>query len=70
MINHALLFAGTRGTGKTSLAKIYAKAINCKQPDDGNPCNKCEICLSANDGSLLDIVEMDAASHNLSLIHI
>jgi len=64
MINHALLFAGTRGTGKTSLAKIYAKAINCKQPDDGNPCNKCEICLSANDGSLLDIVEMDAASHN------
>lgn len=64
MINHALLFAGTRGTGKTSLAKIYAKAINCKQPVDGNPCNQCEICLSANDGSLLDIVEMDAASHN------
>ncbi len=67
--SHALLFSGTRGTGKTSLAKIFAKAINCLQPDQGDPCNKCEICLAANDGSLMDINEIDAASHN-SVDHI
>lgn len=63
-VNHALLFSGTRGTGKTSLAKIYAKAINCLDPADGNPCNACSICRGANDGSLIDILEMDAASNN------
>jgi DNA polymerase-3 subunit gamma/tau len=62
--SHALLFSGTRGTGKTSLAKIFAKAINCLNPDHGDPCNACEICLAANDGSLMDISEIDAASHN------
>lgn len=62
--SHALLFSGTRGTGKTSLAKIFAKAINCLNPDRGDPCNACEICLAANDGSLMDISEIDAASHN------
>jgi DNA polymerase-3 subunit gamma/tau len=67
--SHALLFSGTRGTGKTSLAKIFAKAINCLNPDQGDPCNQCEICLAANDGSLMDINEIDAASHN-SVDHI
>ncbi|HPX92769.1 MAG TPA: DNA polymerase III subunit gamma/tau [Bacillota bacterium] len=67
--SHALLFSGTRGTGKTSLAKIFAKAINCLNPDRGDPCNQCEICLAANDGSLMDINEIDAASHN-SVDHI
>lgn len=62
--SHALLFSGTRGTGKTSLAKIFAKAINCLNPDRGDPCNKCDICIAANDGSLMDISEIDAASHN------
>ncbi len=62
--SHALLFSGTRGTGKTSLAKIFAKAINCLNPECGDPCNECEICLAANDGSLMDISEIDAASHN------
>ena len=50
--------------GKTSLAKIFAKAINCLNPDDGNPCNECETCLAANSGSLMDIQEIDAASNN------
>ncbi len=67
--SHALLFSGTRGTGKTSLAKIFAKAINCLNPDKGDPCNQCEVCLAANDGSLMDINEIDAASHN-SVDHI
>jgi len=61
---HAFLFSGSRGTGKTSVAKIFAKAVNCLNPDDGNPCNKCEICLAANKGSLMDIQEIDAASNN------
>lgn len=67
--SHALLFSGTRGTGKTSLAKIFAKAINCLNPKDGDPCNECEICRAANDGSLMDVYEIDAASHN-SVDHI
>lgn len=67
--SHALLFSGTRGTGKTSLAKIFAKAINCLNPSQGDPCNQCEICLAANEGSLMDINEIDAASHN-SVDHI
>lgn len=68
-IGHAYLFSGTRGTGKTSLAKIFAKAVNCLHPENGNPCNTCEICQAINDGTLLDVVEMDAASHN-SVDHI
>lgn len=63
-IAHAYLFSGTRGTGKTTLAKIFSRAINCLNPDQGNPCNQCAICLPALQGQLLDIVEMDAASHN------
>ncbi|MGI6090915.1 MAG: DNA polymerase III subunit gamma/tau [Saccharofermentanales bacterium] len=63
-IGHAYLFTGTRGTGKTSLARIYAKAVNCLDIRNGNPCNQCAICNAINDGSLLDVVEMDAASHN------
>lgn len=62
---HAYLFVGTRGTGKTSLAKIFARAVNCLHPTpDGNPCNECEICRGCLDGSLLDVIEMDAASNN------
>ena len=63
-IGHAYLFNGGRGTGKTSAAKILARAVNCLNPKDGNPCNECEICKAALDGSLTDIVEMDAASNN------
>ncbi len=63
-IAHAYLFSGTRGTGKTTMAKIFARAINCLQPADGNPCNQCAICKAALDGSLMDIIEMDAASNN------
>lgn len=61
---HAYLFCGTRGTGKTSCAKIFARAINCMHPIDGNPCNECEICKGAMDGTILDITEIDAASNN------
>ena len=64
-IAHAYLFSGTRGTGKTSLAKIFARAINCPNLSaEGNPCNKCDICQDAIKGTLLDIIEMDAASNN------
>ena len=63
-VGHAYLFNGSRGTGKTSSAKILSRAINCLNPKDGNPCNECEICKAALDGSLTDIVEMDAASNN------
>ena len=63
-VGHAYLLNGGRGTGKTSAAKILARAINCLNPKDGEPCNECEICKGAINGSLTDIVEMDAASNN------
>ncbi len=63
-VGHAYLFNGGRGTGKTSAAKVLARAINCLNPKDGEPCNECEICRGAINGSLTDIVEMDAASNN------
>lgn len=62
-LNHAYLFTGSRGTGKTTCAKILSKAANCLNPQNGNPCGKCEICKGIDDGSILDIVEMDAASN-------
>lgn len=62
-ISHAYIFSGSRGTGKTSCAKIFARAINCLNLQDGNPCNKCENCMSSLEESTLDIVEMDAASN-------
>ncbi len=63
-VGHAYLFCGTRGTGKTSLAKIMARAVNCLNPQDGNPCNQCEICQGILDNTLLDVQEIDAASNN------
>lgn len=63
-IGHAYLFCGTRGTGKTSIAKLFAKAVNCQNPIDGNPCNECPSCRSINQQSSLDVIEIDAASNN------
>ena len=63
-IAHAYLFCGSRGTGKTSTAKILAKAVNCLSPDSGDPCGKCENCLRAESEESLDIIEIDAASNN------
>ncbi|MEG2456093.1 MAG: DNA polymerase III subunit gamma/tau, partial [Oscillospiraceae bacterium] len=63
-LSHAYLFTGTRGTGKTTCAKLLARAVNCEHPIDGNPCNQCPSCLGIENGSIMDVLELDAASNN------
>ena len=63
-IGHAYLFSGTRGTGKTSTAKIFARAVNCLHPINEGPCNECEICRDTLNDNIMDVVEIDAASNN------
>ena len=63
-ISHAYLFSGTRGTGKTSIARIFARALNCLSPVDGSPCYKCEVCKALSEPNCMDILEIDAASNN------
>ena len=63
-VGHAYLFCGTRGTGKTTCAKVLSRAVNCINPQNGNPCNECEVCRGIIDGSIMDVTEMDAASNN------
>ena len=63
-LSHAYLFIGTRGTGKTTCARILARAVNCEHPENGNPCGKCAACRGILEGSVMDVVELDAASNN------
>ncbi len=63
-MGHAYLFCGTRGTGKTTIAKIFARAVNCEHPVNGNPCNQCNMCKSISAGTSMNVIEMDAASNN------
>ena len=63
-VAHAYLFTGSRGTGKTTCARILAKAVNCLSPVQGEPCGQCEVCRGLEDESILDVVEIDAASNN------
>ena len=62
-IGHAYLFSGPRGIGKTTIARIVAKAVNCLNPNEGNPCNACDVCKAVNEGSAIDVIEIDAASN-------
>ena len=63
-VGHAYLFTGSRGTGKTTCAKIFARAVNCLNPENGSPCGKCKVCKALADASNIDIMEIDAASNN------
>ena len=63
-IGHAYLFCGTRGTGKTTVAKIFARAVNCEHPVDGNPCGECAMCRAIASGASMNVIEIDAASNN------